>query len=119
MKKLPFLIFTALVIISASVIIIVGSHIDVAIGSIVGFVCSLAMSVSVINTGEPNSAGKKMSVGEIIGYGIGIGVILALFAGLMFLSPMGALFSFIGSVLGAVVGCMYQNEEDEERGGKI
>lgn len=110
MRKIPFLIFTAAVIIAASICILSGFEKEIIAGTIVGFICGLTSAVSIITS-------KQANVGEIMKLGITIGVVLAILI-IIILNDIGsmsdihrlgiAIFAFIGSTLGSIVGCMYE-----------
>lgn len=50
---------------------------------------------------------KTVHFGSAIGIGIGLGLCLALVGGFGAGSSMFAIYSFLGSILGSIVGCLY------------
>jgi len=114
MKSKSFLIFTAVIIIAVIVCIILDFKTQIMVSLIVGYLIPLAINasreLSRQNDNEAKEAKekKKMDVGSGIGVGIGIGFSLAVIGGFPADSFTVAIFLFIGSVLGAIVGLMYK-----------
>lgn len=107
---MPFLIFTAVIIIAVSICIMIGFHVDAMIGGIVGFACGVAMAVMLASfKGKEGADEIKISVtGAIMVFGVFVGAFLAFLARLALDNNEGIIFSFIGSVLGSVIGLMHK-----------
>ena len=107
MKK-NFLFRTVVdVILAAALIgIIMGHHSGAIIGGLITFGCGIWMSRRVNNNLAKSAVGKKYTPLEIVGIGVIIGMCFAVGFGFMFVNGLVCLFSFLGAILGAVVGLL-------------
>ena len=101
-------------------LIIFGFHVQEMIGTIIGYVCGLAMAAAVTESQskmlleQQNNKfeGKKEEIVPIGGI-IAIGFVIGCFLGIIFCLPFGypliaGTFAILGSTLGSTVGCMYK-----------
>jgi len=118
MKKGPFLIFTAIILIAVIICIIVDYKVNVMASLIIGYLSSLAINAGIVSSENKKSEEKKreerekgddFNVGWGIGIGIGVGFCMALVGGFFTGSFTVCIFLFFGSVLGSVIGLMYKD----------
>lgn len=118
MKSKPFLIFTAVIIISAIVLILYGIKTKEIVCLTFGYICGLSLAATETEKKIKNLAedaerfkNSNFSHGDIISVGIVIGVILAFIGNKCFDIPwLISLFAILGSALGSVVGCLYKSD---------
>ena len=111
MKKLFFISFFTIVIISAAICIAVGFQ-SVAITTlVVGFFIGLAIALGILHSHYIDGAKTEdYNLGELIGIGIGIGTILAIMGAFLFhfwIGGKGVMLLFLGPILGNLSGYMY------------